>query len=137
MAAAPINWTERLKLEIRGIDDDHFILVSLVAELEEALHAGRGRETLRQALANLVCYMKMHFRREERILKVHRYPLYEAHKAQHDSFARQILEFTGDYETEKRDITADVVTYLRQWIVSHVMSSDRKYAAYLQERGVR
>jgi len=32
-----IVWEESYKLGIRGVDDDHFILVSMISQLEEAV----------------------------------------------------------------------------------------------------
>ncbi len=69
-----IVWKESYKLGIRGVDEDHFVLVSMLSHLEEAVYCGQGRTTTGQLLRNLASYVKVHFTREERLMKSHQYP---------------------------------------------------------------
>ena len=134
--AVTADWRESCKIHIRGIDDDHFILLSLVSELQVAVIEHRGKAVIGQVLSNLISYVKLHFSREERLLQHHGYPDLEQHRAMHDRFARKVLEYQDDFLQGHGEVTSEILAFLRNWIVSHIMDVDKKYAAWLQERGV-
>ena len=133
----PTELPEKLKIGIRGVDDDHRILLSLVREVEEAITHGHGKEVTHKALDTLVAYVRVHFNREERILRHHQFPDLAAHKAAHDSFARQTMEYFVDVQGGVTDVSQDMLAYLKKWIVEHIMGMDQEYGEYLRERGVR
>ncbi len=130
------SWKDSFRLGIRGIDDDHFILVSLTGDLYHAGTDGNNRLAVEQILVSLVSYVKIHFAREERLMRSHQYPDYESHKAMHDGFARKVIECQDDLQQGRSDISAEMLQYLKDWIGRHIAGSDKKLATYLKERGV-
>jgi hemerythrin len=132
-----IVWKESYKLGIRGVDEDHFILVGMISQLEEAVYSGQGRTSAKQLLRNLVSYVKVHFTREERLMKSHQYPDLPAHRALHDGFARTILEFQESYQQGHLDLADEVLHYLKDWLIGHILGPDRLASSHLLERGVK
>ncbi|MCP5113895.1 MAG: hemerythrin family protein, partial [bacterium] len=118
------------------IDDDHFILFSLVSQLDAAVYEGKGKSAAAPMLDNLVNYVKVHFGREARLLKLLRYPALDEHTQQHDAFARKILEYQIDHQQGTANLSRELLDYLRGWLIDHIQGADRKYASYLRERGV-
>ena len=133
---ASSGWKDSYKVGIRGIDDDHFMLITLTGQLEEAVAANRARELVTWILGNLVTYVKIHFRREERLMAHQQFPGYEEHKREHDSFARKVVEFQDDYQRGEKDLSADMLQYLKQWVVNHILGTDSQYGPFLREKGV-
>ncbi len=130
------SWKDLFRLDIRGIDDDHFLLVSLTGDLYHAATDGNSRLAVEQILGSLVGYVKTHFAREERLMRSHQYPDYEAHKALHDGFARKVIEYQSDLQQGRSKIAPECYRYLKDWIVHHIVASDKKLAKHLKERGV-
>jgi len=135
-ATGTATWKASYKINIRGVDDDHSILVGLVDELEEAVLAGRGKSIVADILDRLVVYVKLHFAREERLMRAHRYPELEAHCAEHDGFARKVVEYQDDYHQGRAELSGEVLRFLSNWVVSHILGVDQKLGPYLHERGV-
>jgi len=136
LAKTSAAWKDSYKVHIQGIDDDHRALLDLVAQLQEAVAHGRGRKIVARALSNLVAYVKVHFRREERLMQHHQYPDYAEHKTEHDAFARTILEFEADYQQGFSEPSEEILRYLKEWIVNHILGTDKKYESFFREKGV-
>ncbi len=135
-AKIPAAWKDSYKVNILGIDNDHRALLDLVAQLQESVTQGCGREVISRALSNLVAYVKIHFGREERLMRHHQYPDYAEHKTEHDAFARTILEFEVDYQQGLSEPSQELLQYLKEWIVTHILGTDKKYESFFREKGV-
>ncbi len=129
-------WEEKLRLGIPGIDNDHMALFRLLSEMRAAVYEGRGEAATAALLDDLVTYVRVHFGREERLLKQHQYPDLEDHVREHNAFARMMIEFQADHRQGIGDLSHDLLDYLNQWLSKHILGTDRKYAGYLDERGV-
>jgi len=53
---ALITWNAALSVGVKEIDDQHKKLIDLVNQLNDAMHAGKGRDVLGAVLAELVKY---------------------------------------------------------------------------------
>ena len=48
----------------------------------------------------------------------------------------KILEFQRNFAEGKETLTDDVVKFMTHWIADHVTNQDKKYAPFLNARGV-
>jgi hemerythrin len=131
------QWSSRLSVGVKAFDEDHARLIGLLNQLYDAVQARKGGEHLRPILDGLVRYVKGHFAREEQIMTLHGYPDRAAHKAEHDEFARRVLDVCARQETGKASVlSAELLNVLASWLVTHIQGSDQGYGAFLTARGV-
>lgn len=130
-------WKEEYAVGIETIDQDRRRMLSLVNNLKAAALCRTGEAFERQILQELVDYTHYHFQREEKLMEEYGYPDLEGHKAQHDQMIIQVDTFMRRYEERGREALAEVVEYLKQWLLQHVNGTDKKFVPYLQEQGVR
>ena len=134
--AALFPWSETYSVKIAMVDAQHKVLVDLINELHQAMIARRGKESLGGILARLVKYTKGHFAAEEGLLQVNQYPDLANHKAEHERFTQTIVEFQGKFQKNEAAMTIDVMDFLKDWLVKHIMGVDKKYVPHLTARGV-
>ena len=130
-------WNEKYSLNIKEVDTQHQKLIKLIAELNEAMSQGKGRQALGKILEELVRYTQTHFAAEERLLQAHGYPEYEEHKVKHSKMTQKVLDIQKEYQAGKATITLEVMKFLENWIAQHIMGTDRKYASFLISKGVQ
>lgn len=133
---ALMNWSDKLSVNIREIDEQHKKLVTMVNELHEAMSSGKGKEVIGKILTGLVQYVASHFATEERFMKTHSFPGYLAHKAEHDKLTKKALELQQQFQEGKPVITVEVMGFLKDWLSSHILGTDKNYAPYLNGKGV-
>lgn len=129
----PILWRDAMSVGQPTIDDDHKVLFAIINEFEASpdfLHAER-------AARKLYKYTQEHFRREEHMQQLMRYPYAEAHRKEHGEI---LSSLTGvirghflkkDTTTDEAAAIARLTELMRTWIVDHVMTTDRKMKPFL------
>jgi hemerythrin len=133
---ALIDWGTELGVGIRDIDEDHRKLVGMINDLHSAMGGGKGKEAMEGILAGLVDYTKTHFAREEQLMQKHAYPGYLGHKPKHDDFTKQVVELQSRLREGKTIVTVQVMNFLKDWLTTHIMDTDKLYAPYFKGKGL-
>jgi hemerythrin len=85
---------------VEEIDSQYKQLLSHFDQLLKACEAGKGIDELKHLLGFLDGYVIRHFRDEEEIQRLHRYPGYSTHKLEHDSFVARFKVFKEEIGRE-------------------------------------
>jgi hemerythrin len=70
-------------------------------------------------------------------MRLHDYPDFAAHKAEHDALVRQVLKFQEDFTSGHATITVQLLQFLRDWLQNHIQGSDLRYAPHLKQPTVQ
>ena len=132
-----VQWDQKLSVGIMQIDQQHQKLVGMVNEMYQAMAEGKGNDALDKVLKELVAYTRTHFATEEKLMQANGYPDFAGHKAQHDQLTKQVMELQADFKAGKVALSTKVATFLKDWLVKHIMGSDKKYAPFLQGKGIK
>jgi len=130
------EWNASYSVNIGSIDAQHQNLFAIGRELYAAMNAGQGKSVVAKILDRLIQYTVVHFAHEERLMKVHNYKDYAAHKAEHDALTRQVLQFQKDFQNGRAAMSIQLLQFLKDWLSHHINGSDKKYAPALQEKAV-
>lgn len=134
-----IEWKEDLAVGVKEIDDQHKELFRKVSALFDACSAGKGKEQIDPIIKYLQDYAVLHFGAEEKLQKQYNYPEYASHKAQHDQFIKDFLELKG--KIELNGVTGLTIVQLNQvlvdWLIKHIRKTDKAFAAFLKEKGIK
>lgn len=128
-------WSEKYLLGVNTMDDEHKILVDkinfLVVNLESQ-YEKKNKSTLMAAFKDLASYTAEHFAHEEKFMQSIHYPQFSSHKKIHEKLLAQV----GKYGQEIENGTIDdqkLISFLRNWLISHIMGVDMQYAAHYKE----
>jgi len=121
-----LRWDDSYSVGDEHIDEQHRGLIQLINKLDSGAPVA-------VVLGELQTYVDVHFRDEERMLEAVDYPDLAAHKIQHAAFeewleaSRQACR-SGEVVNLLRD---SISSYLKTWLVNHILVSDKAYAAFL------
>lgn len=130
-------WDDDLSVGIEAMDSDHKNLLNLINNLRASVLCNTGEAFERQNLDDLVAYTREHLKREEDLLREHGFPDYEGHKAQHDQMISYVESYVRKYNDQGRKILPEIASYLTLWLTGHIKVTDKKYSAFLNEKGVK
>ena len=126
-----VEWSKEFSVGIEQFDDEHKHLLKLLNELNDAVQAGGGHETLSAVLEGLIGYVDYHFAHEEEIFQAANYPGYERHRLQHRALTSTVME---TYEVFKlgasTTLPQQVLDFLKNWLYDHILGSDRAFGLY-------
>ncbi len=131
-----IPWDESYNLGIREIDEQHQSLVALINQLHDAMLAQKTRTVLGEIIQEMAKYTEFHFGTEERYFDEYGYPEALAHKREHDEFIQKVAEFSKNQELGKIMLSMDIINFLQDWLIDHIIGTDRHYAPFLKARGL-
>lgn len=131
------QWDEKFSVNVSVFDAQHKKLIGYVNDLYEAMKAGRGKDVMAELIERLVGYTETHFSDEEQKMKLYNYPAYENHRLEHESFVRRVQIFKRDYENNKVAVTIEIMHFLKDWVMNHIMKTDKKYTEFFNSKGLR
>lgn len=134
---AYIDWNESYSVGIAEFDSQHKKLVDIINELHDAMKVGKGSTVVGTILKEMVKYTITHFSYEEKILDLHKYPKLAGQKAEHAYYVEKINAFVKEYESGIAMMSIDVSQFLKDWLMKHIMGTDRDYSEYLNSKGVK
>ena len=121
------SWQVKYETGIQSIDNDHKRLVEMIDSLFDAMSKGEAKEAIGEIVDGLIQYSVVHFNREEVYMKTTGYKDFNKHKAVHDSFTEKVKGFRKSLESGQFNITVEVVSFLRDWLINHIQFTDRDY----------
>jgi len=134
---ALILWDEaRYGVNIKDIDNQHKQLIDVINLLQSSMSEGKGKDVLGKILGDMAQYAKGHFATEEKIMKTNGYPGYDEQKKEHDAFVAKAVALKSGFDGGKITLSVDTLTFLKNWLDNHIATVDKKYSAFLNEKGV-
>ena len=134
---AIMEWTKDLSVNIAEIDAQHKRLLTLINDLDDALHSNQQQVAIGKILKELLDYTQTHFAYEEELLNKYSYPAYDGHKAEHDALAEKVVFLNQMFREGDQPEPDQLMAFLTIWLKDHIMGMDKSYSDFLVEKGVK
>jgi hemerythrin-like metal-binding protein len=131
-----LRWSDSLSVGIDSIDSQHKKLVDLINELYVQMNSGSAKEAVGRTLSKLIDYTGSHFKNEEKLFARHDYPEQADHKEVHSKLVDQVLYFQDQFEKGEKDVSLELMEFLKDWLLNHIKKTDRQYSSFLLSKGV-
>ena len=131
-----IQWSNELSVSVAVIDEQHKKLISIVNDIHDTVVAGAERTALNKIFDELISYTVYHFKTEEGFFERTGYGEKDAHRAQHNELTQKALELQASFEQGSATVSYEVLDFLHDWLMTHILGSDRKFGAFLAARGL-
>ena len=135
---ALMEWNPTFSVKVKKFDDQHKKLVELINQLFDAMKAGQGNIMLGTILQSLISYTATHFKDEEQVMQANGYPDLAKHKAIHAELVKKVLDLQKKFQEQSAGgvLTMNVLSFLKEWLVTHIQGEDKKYGTYLNAKGI-
>lgn len=132
-----LTWDRSITTGLNVIDQQHKQLVDLINDLHRAMKQGSSVTEAGRILDRLISYTASHFATEEKLFQQHNYPEFSRHKKQHDKLVEQVVDFQKEFNNGNAVLSAELMNFLREWLVGHIKKADMEYVPFLKKCGVR
>lgn len=130
-------WDDSYSVKVQRCDREHQKLFQIINALQDAMGAGKGRDFIKRIVQELNSYSKYHFTTEEMLLALANYPLLSAHRTEHQAFIDAVTKFEKSLADGNSLISVEVMDFLRNWLSSHILKTDRQYSDHLNRSGIK
>jgi hemerythrin-like metal-binding protein len=124
-------WKDEYSVQNPEMNLQHRRLMNLLNKLHEAMTNGQTNGALRGILGELVEYAHVHFVAEEELMLKIGYPRLAGHRLQHQELSREVRHFLQELDAGRVTIGIQLLQFLKQWLIDHILGSDRLYGAFL------
>jgi hemerythrin len=131
------TWDESFSVGIGEIDDQHKKLIRIINDLHRAVKEHKAGEVMHEIVGRMVDYTVFHFQTEEKYLERHAYPDLHAHMNAHAVFIEKARDLQKRASEGRLIVSIEVMNFLKDWLMSHILDADRKYSPFLRERGMK
>ena len=131
-----LEWDDSFSVKVGEIDRQHHELVNMLNHLNDAMKNGKSRDNMGNILDDLTDYAATHFALEEKYFDQFNYLKSFIHKKEHAKFVKKVMEFKHGFDNGHMMLSLDVMTFLKEWLVSHIKGSDKDYTRCFNENGL-
>ena len=132
-----IKWTDNYSVSVKTIDEQHKKLVVMINELYDAMSSGnKEKDILSKIIQGLANYAVYHFGTEEDWMKKFAFPGYAFHKGEHDNFVAKVSEFGEKFNKGTVLLDVEVLKFLKDWLLNHILKTDKLYTACFNQNGI-
>ncbi len=137
-----IELPPQYKIGNEKIDEQHSQLVAILVNMAKLIkndgkkNEKQIEEEMNILLSSLRSYTQSHFQYEERHMEKMKYPDLEAHKNMHKGFVEKIFEIQKNALKQKKEkalVLREMASYLKDWLMNHILNEDKKYCHFEQE----
>jgi len=132
-----IDWNNSYSVGLDFIDEQHKKLFMCINNLHLAMRESKDNEILEKTIIALVDYVNLHFTVEEELFEKFNYEGKVEHIAQHKQYVDKIKSFQNEYANKKSLISFEIIDFLEDWILAHIMVEDKKYQKCFSEHGIK
>ncbi|MEI0605032.1 bacteriohemerythrin [Brachyspira alvinipulli] len=132
-----IKWENKYKTGYKRIDDQHKELVDIINDLYSiGVNSDFNNEEVKKSfsaiLKRAIDYATYHFSYEEKIMSAIDYSAAKDHITRHRAFSVKVVDEVNMYENGDHIVIEDFITFLRDWLINHIMVEDKKFITELK-----
>jgi hemerythrin-like metal-binding protein len=113
-----------------SVDGEHAAQLQFLDAIERAL-ASADRENALALMGQLDVLTEAHFASEQILMRYHSYPGYWHHEEEHGHLMEELRDLRERISGAEPTHLAAEAGAIRQWLLSHMRSSDVSFAAFL------
>jgi hemerythrin len=125
------SWRNDYSVQVEEMDKQHKDMFQAANDLYETFQDDPNKDALLDSLDFLIRYTEVHFREEEELMQSKNFPDLEAHKKKHTYLIDQIKLYQTRYCTEELKVGNELMDFLKDWIVNHILREDRQYGQWI------
>lgn len=129
-----IDWSEEYQIGIDIIDDQHKRLFEYFAEIDNCV-ATSDTEQIAHVVRGLIDYAVSHNAFEETLMEQAGYPMLDAHRKIHASFAERADNYLTKLNdgSDRMKLAREIRVDIGLWLINHIKREDKHYAPMVKK----
>ncbi len=123
-----VKWEEWMSVGLDRIDADHKQVLALLGDLEHQVKEGAGREKILASFDGFIRHIRNHFSLEESLFRQTGFSGAAEHAREHKKLLTQIVDMQKKIQSEAEPLNRERLNFITNWLVNHILISDKKYA---------
>ncbi len=131
-----IEWNDDCSVGVQQLDEHHKHLFKLLQDVYLSCTNKDQTDGSETIVSELVDYATYHFATEERFMKETGYGDFTEHEQEHQRFIERVSELQHDLSEGRKVYSIELIGFLGNWLVHHIMEIDKHLGLYLNTTGI-
>ncbi len=131
-----VKWKSEYSVNNEHIDGQHQKLFDILNILIDNKDVNIHSRIITDTLLEMLNYSEYHFSTEEKYMLKFNYPAYNEHKKEHMDFIKKTSLLSLRAMENDETIPLEILIFLNEWLVSHILKSDFKLSNYFLNTGI-
>jgi len=131
-----IIWKREYSVGVERLDRQHQKIISIINKLITKPRLFITSRTIAEVLSELNGYVSEHFLLEEQLLEENNYASLIDHSKKHTTYSERVTDFCLKSVENNKNVSEDLVNYLGEWWIGHILYEDMKYKSFFEEKGI-
>ncbi len=131
-----IVWDDSYSVGVKSIDFQHKKLIDMINSLIDANELKVDSEVISDTLLQITDYADYHFKAEEKLMSEAGYPNLPEHRKEHVFFKKKTVSLLVDTFEAKDSVPEDLLRFLKEWLIDHILKTDMQYKEFFKEKGI-
>jgi len=128
---------DKYDVGVKAFNNHHKRLADIINLLHSISDSDNNINHITLVYKELLEYTKYHFSVEEKLMLKYKYENYQVQKLEHQRFIDFLLESYKKFEKDFYIIDLiELIDFLGEWIISHILDEDQKYKEFFKSKGV-
>lgn len=136
-----LTWTNKYSVNVAEIDEQHKEFFNILNSLFDLKNQESFTdEEAVMKVAQLADYASYHLETEEDLFLTTGYAETEEHINAHNLFREKAKDFINqirDKNEDKKEVLREVVDFSGDWLMHHILITDKKYSKFFNEKGIK
>jgi len=130
-----IQWSDAYSVGYATIDEQHKELIAIMNEVSQMIEEhDLSYFNIVEIITRLEDYIKLHFEYEESLMLKYDYTDIESHASQHNHLRFKVFNTTIFEINTPQDFYIQTLTELTDWLMNHILLSDKKLADFIMAK---
>ena len=132
-----MEWDDKYSVGVEELDNQHKRMFNTINELLNSLETNTAEEHLGGVIESLIQYKMFHFATEEKYFEEFNYEGKDDHIAKHKFFNDKLEEMRSRNPNYNIEFGYELVDFLEDWLINHLMVTDQKYVECFHSHGLK
>jgi hemerythrin-like metal-binding protein len=125
-----------MSVNVKVFDTQHKRVIDMINNLASSMEHHKGSDAVSKTVDELLEYVVVHFSAEEVYFDRFMFADSKAHEKQHKFFVKKIAGMKDSLHAGGTVLSGDLLLFLKDWWINHIMIKDKMYSEYFNDRGV-
>jgi hemerythrin len=137
------HWSEKFKIGVTEVDDQHKRLFAAINELGEFLNNDKKVDNqkwnIQTFIVEILNFAEKHFHDEEKMMEQANAPWLETHKKIHQGLSVDLADFRDRImesanTDEQLHMLEQIHKFMADWLIQHIMKDDAKFGEFMKKQ---
>jgi len=128
-----VVWSEKYTVGNRQLDNHHKEIITIINSLYTAIKDDVAQDKLRRILRELYEYTRLHFGREEELMRKSGFPKLSEHRELHRDMVARTRELQREELRGDPEVVSETMSFLKKWWLTHIGKVDAQYRPFVEK----